>query len=352
MSGGVRVAAIYARNLIARGHEVFVFAPPNKIPTFKDQIRSMRKGNGLIFQRRRSHSHFDDLGVPYQLLDKFRPVKESDLPDADIIIATWWETAEWILPLSAAKGKKVYLIQGYEMFDFFPKDRVAATYRSPTKKITVAQWIADILRQEYGDNSVTVVPNAVDLTQFNAPPRAKRAAPKVGFIYSRTSIKGCDIIFNAIEIAARSVPDLQVLVFSTEKLPVEQPLPKNLEYHYMPAKDKLNGYYADCDAWLFGSRSEGFGLPILEAMACRTPVIGVPAAAAPDLLRDGSGILLKTHDPEEMASAIVHVCHMTEGDWLALSEKAYRKAAGYTWDDATTILETALKAEHAGTGAR
>ena len=69
------------------------------------------------------------------------------------------------------------------------------------------------------------------------------------------------------------------------------PLPRDTEFHLRPPQDRIRDIYSKCDAWLFGSRSEGFGLPILEAMACRTPVIGTPAGAAPELLGDGRGIL-------------------------------------------------------------
>jgi glycosyltransferase involved in cell wall biosynthesis len=100
--------------------------------------------------------------------------------------------------------------------------------------------------------------------------------------------------------------------------------------------------YAQCDAWLFGSRTEGFGLPILEAMACRTPVIGTPTGAAPDLLAPGGGILVKPEDPQDMARAIEQICRMPDEEWRIRSRLAYTKAISYTWDDATDLFEVAL----------
>lgn len=46
------------------------------------------------------------------------------------------------------------------------------------------------------------------------------------------------------------------------------PLPPGTEYNKEPRQDQLKEFYRKCDAWLFSSSSEGFGLPILEAMAC------------------------------------------------------------------------------------
>jgi glycosyltransferase involved in cell wall biosynthesis len=94
---------------------------------------------------------------------------------------------------------------------------------------------------------------------------------------------------------------------------------------------------------LFGSRVDSFGLPILEAMACRTPVIAVPVGAAQDLLGDGTGVLVAKESPQAMAAAIVALCREPAGNWLARSQRAFAKAHSYSWDDATTRLLTTLQ---------
>ena len=100
--------------------------------------------------------------------------------------------------------------------------------------------------------------------------------------------------------------------------------------------------YSSCDAWLFGSLNEGFGLPILEAMACRTPVIGTPVGAAPELISEGNGILVKPEDPEDMARAIIQIVNMSNEQWKKMSDVAYKTATSYTWDDATDLFEEAI----------
>jgi glycosyltransferase involved in cell wall biosynthesis len=121
------------------------------------------------------------------------------------------------------------------------------------------------------------------------------------------------------------------------------PLPANAEYVIQPDQDKIKDYYSKCDAWLLASRSEGFGLPIIEAMACRTPVISTPVGAAPEILGDGTGILVRPEDPEEMAKAIEYMCQLPNSKWQAMSEAAYAKVNNYTWEDATDHFEAALK---------
>jgi glycosyltransferase involved in cell wall biosynthesis len=87
---------------------------------------------------------------------------------------------------------------------------------------------------------------------------------------------------------------------------------------------------------------EGFGLPILEAMACRTPVIATPAGAAPELLKNGGGILLVNHDPDPMAHAIQTLCTLGVDQWQHISEQAYQIACHCSWEDATQRFEAAL----------
>jgi glycosyltransferase involved in cell wall biosynthesis len=132
------------------------------------------------------------------------------------------------------------------------------------------------------------------------------------------------------------------------------PLPKDAEFHLRAPESKLKELYGKCDVWLFGTRKEGFGLPILEAMACRTPVVGTPAGAAPELLEGGGGILVPMENPRAMADAILKVVSMPSPDWRALSDAAYATASRYTWDDATDQFEDALKraAEHANGNSR
>lgn len=342
-SGGTRVIATYARFLSNRGHEVSVVGCPPRSPSWRDQLRSLLKGQGWPAVRPHQMSHFDSLGVPYSVVDRFRPIGDSDLPDADVVIATWWETAEWVAGLSANKGAKAYFVQHHEVFDYLPQEKVKASYLLPLHKIAVAQWLVGVMATRYNDHQVSLVPNSVDLHQFNAPPRSKQSPPTVGVVYSTAPWKGCEVSFKAFSLAAERLPDLRLLAFGGHDPIPTLPLPAKTEYFTKPSQDQLKTLYARCDAWLFGSQSEGFGLPTLEAMACRTPVIGTPAGAAPELLADGTGILVRPEDPEDMARAIEQIYSMSEAEWQQMSDAAYTQAISYTWDDATTLFESALQ---------
>lgn len=343
LTGGIRVISIFAELLRKRGHEVFVISVPHAQASLRQQVKSLLRGRGWISTPEKEPSFFDNLDVEHKITDRWRPIEDKDVPDADVVVATWWETAEWVAKLSPSKGAKAYFIQHHEVFDYLPKGRVEATWMLPMHKITISQWLVELARTNYGDSQVSLAPPSVDTKQFYACPRNKQSVPTIGMMYSTTYWKGTDIALKAFSLAAQKIPNLRLVAFGTDAPSSELPLPINAEYVIQPDQDTLKDYYSKCDAWLLASRSEGFGLPIVEAMACRTPVISTQVGAAREILSGGSGILVRPEDPEAMAQAIERICHLPNSEWQAMSEAAYAKVVNYTWEDATAHFEAGLK---------
>lgn len=342
LSGGVRVVSIYADRLRRRGHEVVIVVRPPRAPTLKERARAAFTGRSLPSAARVGPSHLDGLDVDVRFIDVHRPVTAADVPDADVIVATWWETAEWIQYFPDSKGAKAYFIQHYEVHANQPPARVDQTWRLPMHKITISKWLADLARDSFDDLDVSLVPNSVDLQQFHSPPRGKQPVPTVGLMYSLVSFKGCEISVKAVELASRVVPRLKLVSFGYRDPVPEMPLPPGSTFVRQPAQDVIRDIYGQCDVWLFSSRSEGFGLPLLESMACRTPVIATPAGAAPELCAGGGGITVPLDDPAAMARGIEKIAAMSDASWREMSEKAYATATRYSWDDATDLFEAAL----------
>jgi len=93
--------------------------------------------------------------------------------------------------------------------------------------------------------------------------------------------------------------------------------------------DELPRYYSAADVFVFPSLYEGFGLPVLEAMACGTPVISSSASCLPEVVGNG-GLLADPLLPHEFAAALERV--LGDADCAAqLSERGLRRAAEFTW---------------------
>lgn len=103
----------------------------------------------------------------------------------------------------------------------------------------------------------------------------------------------------------------------------------------VPEKD-LIALYNMANVFVLPSLYEGFGLPVLEAMACGTPVITANVASLPEVVGN-AGLLVDPYNPEDIAEAIVLVL---SNPTLAkeLRKKGLQRAQHFTWE--RTALET------------
>ncbi len=94
--------------------------------------------------------------------------------------------------------------------------------------------------------------------------------------------------------------------------------------------------YAGARCFLFTSLYEGFGLPVLEALACGVPVVGSNAASIPEVVGN-AGMLVDPLDARRMAGALIAIC--TEDDLhQQLSQRAVLQASKFSWQ--RTAFET------------
>jgi glycosyltransferase involved in cell wall biosynthesis len=339
LSGGDRVISIYAGHLHQRGHDVSVIARPRKPASFRAQAKSILRGKGWIQSLSNAPSHFSESSFLARRLETYKPVEETDVPDADIVISTFWETAEWVSRFSDRKGTKVSFWQGYEVFDYTPKDRVDATWRLPAHKIVVSTWLANIART-FGDTNFSLVPNGVDHRQFSAAPRVRNTTPVVGIYYSTAPSKGLKDALVAVELARQEIPDLSIVGFGASEV---QEVLNNMTIFTQPRQDRIKHIYAMCDVWLCASHNEGFGLPLLEAMACRTPVISTRVGAAPDLVIDGlNGFLVDVGNVNALSHRLKQLLGFSSDKWLEMSTKAYHTSLQYDWERSARMFEDAL----------
>jgi glycosyltransferase involved in cell wall biosynthesis len=342
LSGGSRVLAIYAERLHRRGHEVTVVLDPPPRRTLFWKLKSLVGGRG--WPSKPEPSFFDGLAVPQHVLESARPVVDDDVPDADIVVATYWKTAPGVAALSSRKGAKAILLQGYETSPGQWDPAIDAVWRLPLHKIVVSKWLVDLARDRFGDLNVHYVPNSVDIELFHAPARSKQAMPTVGILYSSVHLKGVDVSLAALEQVKGQIGNLRVVAFGAERVSARLPLPDWAEFHYRPPQNELRRLYSQCDVWLCGSRQEGFYLPMLEAMACRCPVVSTRIGGPADTVEEGSnGFLVDVEDSTRLAERLMGVLRLGEAEWRKMSDAALTTATRYTWDDATDLLEVALR---------
>jgi glycosyltransferase involved in cell wall biosynthesis len=106
---------------------------------------------------------------------------------------------------------------------------------------------------------------------------------------------------------------------------------KTIQVPYV-AESLLPGIYAAADAVVMPSLMEGFGLPVLEAMACGTPVVASRAASLPEVGADAV-LYFEPTRADELAHQVARVLESGELRTL-MREKGIQRAHQFTWQKA------------------
>jgi alpha-1,3-rhamnosyl/mannosyltransferase len=109
---------------------------------------------------------------------------------------------------------------------------------------------------------------------------------------------------------------------------------------YVPAAD-LEALYRGAVALTFPSRFEGFGAPVLEAMARGCPVIAADATAIPEVVKD-AGCLVSPDNPDQWCQAMCDVLENAE-ERERLRAAGLERARLFTWARSADILEDAYR---------
>ena len=337
MYGGIRVIFEYANHLCAQGHNVSVIYPliPMRLGAKWYNLRTLlRRGLGFAANIKQGvHVNWFDLKANLIRVPSFA---ERYIPNADIIVATMWETAYYVSKFSKDKGVKFYLIQHYETWTG-PEKEVNNTYRLGLRNIVISTWLKHILQDKLNAPVEAVVLNAVNLDQFY-PSNGERSNDTVRILipYRREKWKGIEDGVKAFEYARQRHPNIQLVMFG---LGLGRGIPRYAEFHRRPYGDRLRQVYNSCDIFVFPSHCEGFGLPPMEAMACKCAVVSTNVGGIPDFTIPGETALLSPpHHPELLADNIIRLVEDKELR-RHISEAGYEHIRNFTWDKATDALE-------------
>jgi glycosyltransferase involved in cell wall biosynthesis len=102
--------------------------------------------------------------------------------------------------------------------------------------------------------------------------------------------------------------------------------------------EEMSALYSGASVFFFPSLYEGFGMPILEAMACGTPVVTSPVCSIPEVASDAA-IFADPSSPEKMADAIIS-CMNVQALRDDLISKGRKRAEYFSWNEtASKTLE-------------
>jgi len=316
-----QVVAIYARQLRRMGHDVSVVAHPPFAMPLRRKLKSLLTGKGWPRAALRHRSHLDGaMSIFMSSIDRGRLPIETSRMAMPSLQPGGRQPSGSMLSGPAREPRSIL----FSTTRYFRTCRLSAAMR-PTKlplhKIVIARWLKDVMAAQYGDNVVDLVPNSVDQDQFFAPIRDKQPVPTVGCLYSSHAFKGLDVTLAALHVVRKKNPDLRLIAFGLDSPPSGVEFTPTVQSCFrLRPKIGFEDLYARCDVWVTASRSEGFNLPAIEAMACRTPVVSTRTGWPEEAIRSRwNGVLVNIDDCEGLVEGVQWVLSRTNQQWKELS---------------------------------
>lgn len=218
----------------------------------------------------------------------------------------------WPPDMTPSTSGRLVLIQPWE-FGSMPESWVRPFSNEVDEVWVPSNYVRDVyLAGGVPSNKVQVVPNGFDPEIFNpdAPPLALKTTKAFKFLFVGGAIhrKGIDFLLNAYSTVFTAHDDVCLVIkdFGADSFYRKMTLrsqivefmsqPGVAEIEYIDADlngPDLAGLYRACDALVLPYRGEGFGMPILEAMACATPPIVTDGGPSMDFCSDSNSIRIR-----------------------------------------------------------
>jgi glycosyltransferase involved in cell wall biosynthesis len=216
-------------------------------------------------------------------------------------------------------------------------DRAA---RSAAAVVVTSEFVREraVELLELDSSRVHVVPHAIDHSVFRLGD--EEPEPIVLYPAQPWPHKNHTRLFEAFAGLRETRPQLR-LVLTGGALDRLEPLPEGVENLGLVPAEHLASLYRRAACLVFPSLYEGFGLPVLEAMACGCPVAASNAGAIPEIAGDAA-VLFDPTDVEAMAAAMLEA-DSRRGE---LRERGLARAAGYTWDESARRHDDVYRAAH------
>jgi len=185
---------------------------------------------------------------------------------------------------------------------------------------------------------IHVTPLAADPDFAPSAPRCPVETPYILCVANSYPHKGVDLLVRAFARLEDQIPHKLVIVGkprlgedAVQSALPEVRRPERVQRVAGCSRPELIAWYRQADLFVFPSRYEGFGLPVLEAMQCGVPVLTTRYGSIPEV----GGDAVCYADPADIPSfarAIADCLRRSEGERVRLIGEGLRRAGAFSWD--------------------
>jgi len=352
ISGGVRSTFEIANRLLDRGHTIRILYS-RTVSLYQPEGRKARQRVRRLIEQFKGPRCIEGVqwfDIRAEILD-VPVVKNKYVPQADIIVATWWANAFDVNDLGPDKGTKWHFIRSYETWGG-PEALVDRAYTLPLKKMAVSQKLKSFITNKFGVQVHGPFPNAVNFELFyKEDSRQVESNPKrVGMLYRQQELKGMKDGFEAFVRVRSQYPGIKLVLFGEEPTEDDKAIIEkigNVEFHLLPCKDELRRIYNSLDVFVFPSHYEGWANPPMEAMACGVACVLTDVGAVREYCIDGqTAFLVPSSNPSRLADTIIYLLQ-DEKRRKDIARRAQSYIRQFTWDRTVREVEALFK-ESAG----
>lgn len=188
------------------------------------------------------------------------------------------------------------------------------------------------------ESKITVTLEAADkLPEGSAPYKPVRGKPFIMYIGRPTPHKNLSRLIDAFVELQAIHPDLMLVLagkkdvnYRLHEARVQKNGIQNVIFTDFISDEQYRWLLEQCQAYIFPSLSEGFGLPGLEAMLHGAPVVASSATCLPEILGDAAAYF-DPYDVHDMATKIDSVIS-DEAKRNSMKEAGLQQAAKYSWE--------------------
>ena len=195
-------------------------------------------------------------------------------------------------------------------------------------------------------SSISVIPYGVDTNRFM--PDARRRSPlgsklRLLFVGRINQRKGIKYLLQALRLLNRNDVHLTVCGRVVDGLELFRSFGDQVDVRPSVSAAELIAAYQSADMFVFPSVAEGFGLVLLEALACGLPILSTTCTAAPDLIENSSeGFVVEPRRPDLIADRIDWALNHRD-EVVEMGHRARLCAEKFTWQRFRSGVVQAVK---------